>query len=67
MTDYTPAGAMDGVRAEFRALLDRPLLPAQAARLESLAVTLAVRLEWQHIDLGENVWKPGRKPGRGKA
>lgn len=47
--------------------IDAPLSPDQSARAESLAVTLGVKLEWQHIDLSENVWKPGRKPVRGKA
>lgn len=58
----TPAGQMSPILEEFRQLLDRPLLPHQARRLESLAVSLGIKLEWQWIDLNENKWTPGRAP-----
>ncbi len=62
MQGTTPAGQMSPILEEFRSLLDRPLLPHQARRLESLAVSLGVKLEWQWIDLNENEWKNGRAP-----
>lgn len=61
MTEHlTPAAQFAPIRQEFEGLLGRPLLPHQANRLASLAVTLGVRLAWQHIDLNQNEWKPGR-------
>ena len=58
----TPARRWQLTVDEYESLLGRPLLPAQANRLESLAVTLGRQLEWQHIDLNRNEWQPGRKP-----
>jgi hypothetical protein len=60
----TPAAQWSPIVEEYKSLLGRPLLPAEANRLESLAVTLNRELVWQHIDLNENTWKPGRKRGK---
>lgn len=62
---FTPAARFAPIKAEFESLLDRPLLTHQANRLESLAVTLGVRLAWRHIDINagkDENWKPGRAP-----
>ena len=65
MTDFTPAAQFAPIKQEFDSLLNRPLLTHQANRLASLAVTLGVRLTWQHIDINarkDDAWKPGRAP-----
>jgi len=59
----TPAAQWTPIEEEYQSLLNRPLLPTQARRLESLAVRLGKRLEWSHIDINartDESWKPGR-------
>jgi hypothetical protein len=61
----TPAEQFQPTLDEYKSLLGRPLLTAQANRLESLAITLNRKLEWQHIDLNarkDEEWKRGRIP-----
>src|SRR5690606_23804367 len=47
----TPADRWRAIEAEYRSLLDRPLLPAQARRLQELAHITGRTLEWYHFEL----------------
>ena len=67
MNGITPADRWAEIEAEYRGLLDRPLLPAQARRLRELARIVGKRLAWYHIDIEAGKaeeWQPGRIPAR---